>query len=85
MAEKHTDPARGYFLLGAMLGAAVGAAIGILYAPRPGSEARHDLAERSEGLYGRAREATSGVGHLEGDYEAEGGAPDDDGPGTVPL
>jgi gas vesicle protein len=84
MAERETDAARGYFLLGAMLGAAVGAAIGLLYAPRPGAQSRHDLAERSEELYGRAREATAGLGHPDDDEAAaaDGGA---DSPGTVPL
>lgn len=41
-------------MVGLMLGAAVGAVIGLLYAPRPGADARQDLAERSEDLYDRA-------------------------------
>jgi hypothetical protein len=65
-----------------MLGAAVGAAIGLLYAPRPGAESRHEIAERSEDIYGRARSATGG-GTLDDDDER--GVTGVAGAGAAPL
>ena len=44
------------FMLGFVLGGVLGAVVGILIAPRPGSETRADLAERSELWRTRAEE-----------------------------
>ena len=44
------------FMLGLVLGGVLGAVVGILIAPRPGSETRADLAERSELWRTRAEE-----------------------------
>jgi hypothetical protein len=51
----------GYFALGALLGAAIGAALGLLYAPRPGSDTRQQLASRSSDLRQRAQQLGSEV------------------------
>jgi gas vesicle protein len=34
------------FILGLLIGVAIGAALGMLAAPRPGSETRHELGQR---------------------------------------
>ena len=44
------------FALGFVLGGVIGAVVGILIAPRPGTETRADLAERSEMWRTRAEE-----------------------------
>jgi gas vesicle protein len=36
------------FFIGIMIGAAVGAAVGLIYAPAPGVEIRHDIASKSK-------------------------------------
>ena len=46
----------GSFTLGFLIGGIVGAIVGVLLAPRPGSELRQDLAERSEAWRTRAEE-----------------------------
>lgn len=42
------------FLLGTAIGAAVGAVTALLFAPKSGKELRHDIAEKSSELYGKA-------------------------------
>lgn len=46
----------GTFLFGVLCGAAVGAALGLMFAPKPGSEMRQQLADRTERLRRRASE-----------------------------
>ena len=46
----------GGFALGFLVGGIIGTVVGILIAPRPGSETRTDLAERSETWRTRAEE-----------------------------
>lgn len=69
------DPVRGVFLVGLMLGGAVGATLGLLYAPRPGKDVRHDLAERSSDLVERTRVL----------IDEEGGEAPPPPPGDTPL
>jgi len=47
----------GGFLIGLLCGAAVGATVGLLFAPKPGSELRRDLADGAGRLRRRAEEA----------------------------
>jgi len=45
-----------YMLAGVGLGALIGAAAGLLFAPKPGSEMREDLAEKFKELKGKTEE-----------------------------
>ena len=45
-----------YMLAGIGLGALIGAAAGLLFAPKPGSEIREDLAEKLKELKGKTEE-----------------------------
>ncbi len=47
------------FMMGLLCGAAVGAALGLLFAPKPGSELRHQLYDSSERIRRRAGEVAS--------------------------
>jgi gas vesicle protein len=44
------------FMMGLLCGAAVGAALGLLFAPKPGSELRHQLYDSTERIRRRAGE-----------------------------
>lgn len=48
-----------YLLAGFGLGAIVGAAAGILFAPKPGTDVRHDIAEKAKELKGKTNEWVS--------------------------
>ncbi len=45
-----------YMLAGVGLGALIGAAAGLLFAPKPGSEVREDLADKFKELKGKTEE-----------------------------
>ena len=45
-----------YMLAGVGLGALIGAAAGLLFAPKPGSEMREDIAEKFKELKGKTEE-----------------------------
>jgi gas vesicle protein len=45
-----------YMLAGVGLGALIGAAAGLLFAPKPGSEIREDLADKFKELKGKTEE-----------------------------
>lgn len=45
-----------YMLAGVGLGALIGAAAGLLFAPKAGTEVRHDLADRFKELKGKTEE-----------------------------
>jgi gas vesicle protein len=80
MPAKKTNPPAGFFMLGMLLGAAVGAAIGLLYAPQPGSDSRHELADWAEQQAARARTAAD-----EATGEERAGAGDDAPSGDAGL
>ena len=71
-STRPTDPVGAFLLLGLMLGAAVGAAIGLLYAPRPGAEARRDMAHWAGDVGGRL--TPDGQAAHDGGADADGGA-----------
>ncbi len=45
-----------YLLAGFGLGAIVGAAAGVLFAPKPGTDVRHDIAEKAKELKDKTSE-----------------------------
>ena len=45
-----------YLLAGVGLGAIIGAAAGLLFAPKPGSELRHDIGDKFKELKGKTTE-----------------------------
>ncbi|MCD5400327.1 MAG: YtxH domain-containing protein [Dehalococcoidia bacterium] len=51
----------GSFALGLLVGGIIGALIGMLLAPKPGSETRSEIWERSETLRSRADEAAASL------------------------
>ncbi|MEE9911726.1 MAG: YtxH domain-containing protein [Deltaproteobacteria bacterium] len=44
------------YVVGFLIGGAVGAALGILFAPKSGKELRADIRQKSEDLYGKAKD-----------------------------
>ncbi|HVL38597.1 MAG TPA: YtxH domain-containing protein [Fimbriimonadaceae bacterium] len=55
--EQHDDKnVMLYMLAGVGLGALIGAAAGLLFAPKSGSEVRHDLADKFKELKGKTEE-----------------------------
>ena len=45
-----------YMLAGVGLGAIIGAAAGLLFAPKPGTEIRHDLTDKFKEIKGKTEE-----------------------------
>lgn len=50
MSENNSD-----LLTGLLIGCLIGAALGILYAPKGGKETREDIADKANGLLGKAK------------------------------
>jgi gas vesicle protein len=48
-------------ILGSIIGGAVGAIVALLYAPKPGTELRKDIAEKSTEIYGKAIDSFSQI------------------------
>jgi gas vesicle protein len=67
------------FTVGLLCGAAVGAALGLLFAPKPGSATRRDLAKSAQGLrrrgmklYDKAADTAENVSDMVGDLADRG-------------
>lgn len=58
--EEEEDTTRD-LLIGGLIGGVLGAAVGLLLAPKPGEELRHDLAETYEDLSDKAQDFTNNV------------------------
>jgi len=52
------EPSGASFVLGVMTGALIGAGVALLFAPKAGSEMRHQLGEQYRGLADRVGEST---------------------------
>ncbi len=61
MEQDNMQHTLGSLGLGFILGAMVGVAIGMLYAPRPGAETRHMIADKAEEVKERVSEAVDMV------------------------
>jgi gas vesicle protein len=66
------DQASGRFLLGLVCGAAVGAALGLLLAPKPGLELRHQMSDSAQRMKARATQAYGEASTAVGDAVERG-------------
>ena len=60
----------GLFVAGVATGVAVGAALGLLFAPKPGRELRHQVSESAARMRRKAVEVYDGASHTVGDVVA---------------
>jgi len=60
----------GLFVAGAAVGMALGAALGLLFAPKPGRELRHQVSESAARVKRKAAEVYDGASHTVGDVMA---------------
>ena len=61
--EGETSAGGSGFAIGLLCGALIGAGIALLFAPKPGSELRHQVTETAAGFRRRASDAYDGAAH----------------------